>query len=934
MNCSLYYQNVRGIRTKSNQFFENVLTNEYDVICLTETWLNRNFNSAEYFPREYDVFRADRDYDTLSVKYGGGVLIALRKVFQARRRRDLEVYAESVWVEVSTTDQIKLLIGTFYYPPRYSSVLFNEQMTELGDMLNNQNCRLMIAGDFNIPEIRWKSPDTPLQSGDTKGESLLQFMHLLNLTQRNSIENPAGNILDLVLSNFPFSECLASADSLVPPDTWHVSFYFTFIIHRPQRNYLECEKFLFSKGDYLGLFLYLRDHDWSRVLNISDANEAFYALTSVVHEAMRLFVPKHKCFRSSYPPWFSHELKHLLRQKLRYHRKYKVMRSEYWRQKFREARFQVKVAYKRDKKVHLQSVESNLNREPKLFWRYLKDISTPRTSITLAQDGTVIDKPKDVADCFADYFYSVLSANTFPSNSHCTFSPLNDSGNVLHTFSFSERDIERAISALKPKFSLAFDGIPSFIVKGCSTIFVPLLTHIFNVSLSNGIFPELLKNGVIVPVHKSGDSCEVTKYRPITLQSPFAKVFEIALFHHLWFFFKRQIGNAQHGFYKGRSVETNLMTFLEYTSHYIENRGQVDAVYFDLSKAFDLVDHQRLVEKLAAYGVCNQLCTFIMDYLSGRRNYVRVNGVLSKPFISTSGVPQGSILGPLLFNVFINDITCCVENSRILLYADDIKLFREISTHDDCVLLQSDILNIVNWCAENKLLINVTKTFVLTFTRKSLAVLHDYTLNGILLKRVKESRDLGIVVDSELHFRSHVDSVVNKAYSLLGIVSRITRPFSNPLCFVRLFLTMVIPKLHFVSVVWNRLGITSTAKLENVQRRFIRIVYDRHFDRRVYYQYENMLEKLQLAKLSKKRLDADLLFLFKSLHSIIDCEDLTSSIEIRVPCKSFREFLLFRISSTCSPMQRLFRLYNEKASHLDIFNNNLHLFKLTLTELH
>lgn len=152
-------------------------------------------------------------------------------------------------------------------------------------------------------------------------------------------------------------------------------------------------------------------------------------------------------------------------------------------------------------------------------------------------------------------------------------------------------------------------------------------------------------------------------------------------------------------------------------------------------------------------------------------------------------------------------------------------------------------------------------------------------------------------------------------------------PFRAPL-------TMVIPKLHFVSVVWNRLVITSSAKLENVQERFIRIVYDRHFDRRVCYRYENMLEKLQLAKLSQKRLDADLLFLlFKSLHSTNDCEDLTS-IEMRVLCKSFHDFLLFRISCTCAPMQRLFRLYNEKTSHLDIFNNNLHLFKLALTQVY
>lgn len=688
MTTALYYQNVRGMRTKSCQFFENVLSNEYDVLCITETWLNQNFNSADYFSPEYEVYRADRNYDLLSTQYGGGALIAVKKVLPAVRRRDLEIYFESVWVEMRTQDHIKLLVGLFYYPPKYDSCSFREQLSDLGNVLNDQNCRIIVVGDFNLPAIQWNFLGGACHNSDSKEAAMYEFVSLLNLTQHNSIVNPAGHILDLVLSNFAFSECLSQAEPLVPPDIWHPPLALSYSFSSIRGKHVVTEKFLFSKGDFSGLFSFLRDHDWSNVLTNSNVNEAVDILTSVIHESFELFIPKQRCFRSSYPPWFSRELKYLLRQKLRFHRKYKKLRSVYWYQKFCDSRLLVKRVYERDHQLYLQFVEHNLSRDPKLFWQHVKDkIAQPRRNISLSKEGIVINDPKDVADYFADYFHSVCRANDAPLALSCSSIPSsNETCNMLHLFCFSEHDIKEAISSLKAKFSLAFDGIPSFIVKGCSPIFVPLLTHIFNTSLEKGIFPALWKCGVLAPVYKSGDECDVSKYRPVCLLSLFAKVFEIALIKHLSIFFKRQITDAQHGFLKGRSVETNLTTFVEYTSPIIASRGQVDVVYFDLSKAFDLVDHNLLTHKLLRYGVCNQLSMFIRDYLNSRPNFVRVAGIMSEPFISKTGVPQGSILGPLLFNVFINDLFLSVD-SQILLYADDIKLFRKIVTRDDCTLL-------------------------------------------------------------------------------------------------------------------------------------------------------------------------------------------------------------------------------------------------------
>uniref|UniRef100_A0A6B0V6N5 Putative reverse transcriptase n=1 Tax=Ixodes ricinus TaxID=34613 RepID=A0A6B0V6N5_IXORI len=232
MNCSVFYQNVRGLRTKPAIFFNNVVLAYYDIISLSETWLNSSFASLDYFPPEYTVFRRDRDYEKLSVKFGGGVLTAVKKHLRANRRFDLEFEWESVWIEIPLRDNSSLLIGTFYFPPNVDGSKFSDQLDMLGDKLDVDQHRILILGDFNIPEINWHlvHPSLFAHSASFKANALFSFVNLLGFTQTNGLHNSAGHVLDLALANFPIDSLMSVSDPLVLPDVWHVPFSVSFMI--------------------------------------------------------------------------------------------------------------------------------------------------------------------------------------------------------------------------------------------------------------------------------------------------------------------------------------------------------------------------------------------------------------------------------------------------------------------------------------------------------------------------------------------------------------------------------------------------------------------------------------------------------------------------------------------------------------------------------
>ena len=360
---------------------------------------------------------------------------------------------------------------------------------------------------------------------------------------------------------------------------------------------------------------------------------------------------------------------------------------------------------------------------------------------------------------------------------------------------------------------------------------------------------------------------------------------------------------------------------MEFAKPIVGSRGQVDVVYFDCSKAFDLVDHNLLLSKLSHMGLSSGFCDWFASYLGERSNMVSYLGCKSFPYLLKSGVPQGSNLGPLLFNIFVNDLVTSVSDSMMLQYADDVKICRSIHTPVDCELLQKDIDAIHLWCCANSLVLNPTKTKVVSFSRKA-NVVHPYTLDGSEISRSSVVRDLGILIDSRLNFNYHVSKVINDSLRILGIISRITRDFQNYTCILNLFRALVLSRLDFCSTVWNSLGVTQALRLECIQRRLVRIVYDRHIGRSVFYDYVGLLDTLGLSPLSTRRLVRDMVFLYKLFNSVFDSPMLLSRISIHVPQRQNRSTPFFYPSylESSPPLTRMMLMYNKFFNpHVDFF---------------
>ena len=313
----------------------------------------------------------------------------------------------------------------------------------------------------------------------------------------------------------------------------------------------------------------------------------------------------------------------------------------------------------------------------------------------------------------------------------------------LSTHYFSVREVAQKLDTLDKNKSTGLDGIPAILLKNCSLNLAPPLCSIFQASFNQTTFPKAWKSSSIVPIFKSGLRNEIANYRGISLLPVMSKVFE-RLKHHIL--------EEQHGFFKGRSTATNLGIFQNYLFDGVESGFQVDVIYTDLTKAFDRVSHSLLIEKLKSLGLRDGYINWIKSYLTDRKQQVKFGTRASREIHVTSGVPQGSHLGPVLFLLYINSVSSVLKNCKFLLYADDLKLFSVIKTKDDCVKVQEDLTRLNLWCINNCLELNVAKCKVMRFLKCKRPVEVNYFVNDTFLEVVDHFSDLGVIFSNDLSF--------------------------------------------------------------------------------------------------------------------------------------------------------------------------------------
>ena len=427
--------------------------------------------------------------------------------------------------------------------------------------------------------------------------------------------------------------------------------------------------------------------------------------------------------------------------------------------------------------------------------------------------------------------------------------------------------VEKLLEELNPNKAQGPDNIPSRLLKDYSKFLAKPLTLIYQASLHQGTIPDDWREGIVTPLFKKGDRSSPANYRPISLTSICCKILEHIVHSHTIKHLDNFniLNKAQHGFRKYRSTESQLITTCNEQAKALNNNEQRDSILLDFSKAFDKVPYQRLLHKLAHYGIKGNTFNWIKDFLRHRTQSVVVEGQTSTSIPVTSGVPQGSVIGPLLFLLYINDLPDFVKNSSTSLFADDSMISRNIRTEKDAQLLQDDLDRLQEWEKKWMMEFNPDKCESISVTNKKKPIRYDYKIHGKTLKNVENTKSLGLTIDRKLSWNAHIDKISKKANATRSFLQRNTKMCSRYIK-EKCYKTYVRPSLEYASSVWDPHTARNINKLEGVQRRSARYVFSD-------YNQESsptaMLKQLDWSSLQLRRLQAKATMMYRIVNNLI-----------------------------------------------------------------
>jgi Reverse transcriptase (RNA-dependent DNA polymerase) len=919
------------LNTKIELFYNSITAYDYEIICLSETWLSNKVSSSELFPNNFNVFRCDRDLDATGLKTGGGTLIAVQNNYNAIELDTLTLRNAFPTIDIVCSkihyNHKFMIIYTLYIPPSVNGHDFELFFDALESFHSNLGvCNVMFCGDFNVPTYCLSNDD------DKKSQVINNFNSFFEIKNINNINNKNGRLLDLVLTDIKMSVSLDTSP-LVKVDNHHppllIEFIFPSSDNASNFNYNNSTtRYNFKRTNFPLLYEKLYNTDWEPLGNSEDVDIMCDEFYKIIDNVFSSCVPTFSNNPTrNYPPWFSEEIINNLKAKETARKNFKKYKLQSYHKKFIELRAlvksQINVAYS----DYVQVVENSLVDDPMKFWSYI-NIKKGKSRIpgVMKYNNRELDNPQSIVDAFSAFFSDVYiqsNINNFSAKNVC---PITNTNIIINNV--TEEDIINASKKLKDKMTCGIDNCPSFLIKDCIKIFAKPLCKIFNLILANETYPTIWKTTKICPVFKKGDQNVISNYRPISILCNFGKLFEIILYERIYNAVHKCISPHQHGFMSKRSTVTNLSCITQFIADTLDSNGQVDVIYTDIQKAFDQIDHNLLLQKLDAIGLSNPLLKLFQSYLTDRNLFVEYGGYKSHNYAATSGVPQGSNLGPLLFLIFINDLALSLKCNH-LLFADDLKIYTSIKDVDDCRLLQTFLNQINDWCLKNRLSLNVSKCTVVSFTKKYNTIIYDYNIDNNNLERHNSFKDLGVIFDSKLSFSEHISHIVSSSSKMLGYCVRNWSSFSNIDTLKLIYFTFIRSKLEYATLIWSPQYRTSINYVESVQRKCLKYFYFRLYG--IFPErgsdHNILLQLFNIESLSNRRNCVALSTLYGLVNSKIDSSSLLGHINLCVPRIAARQKQTFNFTTprtnilSKSPIYTMINLYNTFCNSCDVFSD-------------
>ena len=846
----ILFTNAQSLTGKISELEAVASDNQPDLILICESWCNSNISNVNLCIEGYELqqdLRCDRT-DTAN-GIGGGLVVYSRnglEVLSCDIVSDYNQYCKFMLKSESETCFFYLI----YRPPSSREENFNK----LCDLLKGAEKNSIFVGDFNLPGIDWTTG-----RGEGRDGRLVQIIQ--DLLMEQLVDFPThlrGNCLDLVITNNPdLVKEVTDVGRLGKSD--HVMLE-VIIATGEGRKREEVAVKNWKRADWCKIKEGLRNTTWPTTMDQHSAEEAWQVLRNKLDLLVEEHVPT-STFRPRKSDWMTGDILRGIRRKRRQWRKAKTGNSMD-KAEYETTAKQVKNMIRNAKRNLEKKLATERYYNSKPFYNYIKKKSTYRSAIgpLTNSQGDTVSEEKEMAEELNKYFTSVFTREDLHSIPEPA--PMRIRTKLRGTWISTEK-VRKKIKDLKPHGAAGPDGIRPKLLQECVEELAPVLAMIGRKSMETGMVPAEWKKANVIPIFKKGKKASPGNYRPVSLTSVCCKIVESIIKDDLLRHLKsnKLINTSQHGFTKNRSCTTNLLEFLELITKEVDNGKSVDVVYLDFAKAFDKVPTARLLKKLKAHGVEGKVAAWVKAWLTDRTQRVSVRGKFSSWQQVLSGVPQGSVLGPVLFTIFINDLDSSVTRQQIIKkFADDTKVAQVLNGPEDAEELQRTLDSLCEWARTWGMAFNVEKCHVMHLGLNNQR--QEYRMNGSRLSTTECERDIGVLVSNKLKPSLQCKKAAQTASTVLAQITRAFH-YRDKHVFKNLYQQYVRPHLEFAVAAWSPWLQADIDSLEAVQRRAVKAISGLKSNT-----YEERLKELGLPSLHARRQEIDMVQTYKLVNNM------------------------------------------------------------------
>ena len=849
----VFHLNIRSFSLHQFELvaFLNCLKIEFDIILLTETGLI----SQSLIEREFPDFILYAD-PPKTKKGGAGILIRKNIFYDVEPLNNSADFSfnnncpcnkcltESQFLKLKSNTN-EFIIGSVYRHPNGNPVHFNTEYFRILENMNKKSI-CIIGGDFNLNMLDYDKQYIRNYVNNTMENN---FVPCITLPSR--ITSSSSTLIDHIMLRLPINkiQCKVNSGNFICDITDHLPNFVIINLNIKHQNYRPFIR-LFTPNK-INEFNENIDQEMSKLnqnldltFHTNDVNLIYSNFFINYKNILDRYFPKVKMSRKKAKdkPWITEGLKTSIKTRNKLFENYHKNKTEEnekkgktYRNNFLAIVCEAEVSYYKNL---ITKHNNSCNSMWKIFGNILKNKSCSTKVTKLKCEGKTLIKPNDISEAFNNFFTNIgeTLSKEFDNDSNSSYNKYINTQNVtkLKLSGISTNEIIHEINNLEIKKSNGYDDIPTLFLKLTKNLVSKPLAKIYNLSVKTGTYPSHLKIAKVTPIYKKGDPQSPSNYRPISVLTHINKIFEKVLFNRLSSHLTKHnlLYNYQYGFREGHSTTQALVELTDNLKTSIDNGNHACGIFIDLTKAFDTVNHSILIDKLNKYGVSGKANSLLKSYLENRVQYVEVNNSKSSHKDITCGVPQGSVLGPLLFLIYINDLPNCSPLGNIRIFADDTAIFFECNDPTQLAHITENIMNnISEWFKANKLTLNLDKSNFCIFRsvkNKNKPIPESIKFGDKQIYRVSHIKYLGLYLDEHLSFSYHINEVCKSLRKYFPVFYNIRRYLNNA-HIKAIYYSMIYSKIKYGILTYGLTTATNLNKVQIIQNKLLKVITNQKY---------------------------------------------------------------------------------------------------------